>query len=46
MICFGLLSIRLFSSHDSGHEYNELTFLHVVFLCQKGLFFQERDIDS
>ena len=25
MICFGLLFMRLFTSHDSGHEFRELT---------------------
>jgi hypothetical protein len=25
VICFGLLSMRLFTSHDSGYEFRELT---------------------
>jgi hypothetical protein len=41
MICFGVLSIRLSSSHYSGHEYDELTFLHVwCFFGKKVCFFK------
>jgi hypothetical protein len=30
VICFSFLYIRLFSSHDSGHEFSRLT--RVVFM--------------